>query len=90
MDNRILAFEKRFTKAAERFEVCRISIIDVPQFACSRNLWQVLSGITLARGQDILIRGQDNLIRGQDNIVRGQDKLVQMVQKVRPLNHLTM
>ena len=60
-------------------------------------LWQVLSGITLARGQDILIRGQDNLIRGQDdlirshdNIVRGQDKLVQMVQKVWLFNHLTM
>jgi WD40 repeat protein len=26
-------------------------------------LWQVLSGITLARGQDILIRGQDDIIR---------------------------
>ena len=60
-------------------------------------LWQILSGITLARSQDILICGQDHLIRGQDdlirshdNIVRGQDRLVQMVQKVRLFNHLTV
>ena len=84
MDNRILAFEKRFTKAAERFEVCRISIINVPQFVCSCYLWQVLSGITLARGQDVLIRGQDDLMRGQDDLMRGQGNLVHMVQKVWP------
>ena len=73
VEDQVLAFEKQFTTAAERFEVCCISIIDVPQFACSRNLWQVLSGITLARGQDVLIRGQG--------------KLIHMVQKVRPFNH---
>jgi hypothetical protein len=77
VDNQILAFEKQFTKAAERFEVCRILIINVTYFVCSYHLWQVLSGITLARGQDLIIRGQDDLMRVQGN-------LVHMVQKVRP------
>ena len=37
---------------------------------------QVLSGITLAQGQDNLFRGQDNLIRRQDHLNRGQDHLI--------------
>ena len=76
MNDQILVFEKQFTKAAERFEVCCIFIINVPHFICRCYLWQVLSGIALARGQDILICGQD--------------KLVQMVQKAWPFNHMTM
>ena len=93
MDNQILAFEKQFAKAAERFEVCRIFVVIVSHSICSRYLWQILSGITLARGQDTLIRGQDDvmrgqndLMRGQDDLIRGQGNLVHMVQKVRPFN----
>lgn len=66
-------------------------------------LWQILSGITLARGQDALfsgqdglrrgqgslLRGQDDLLRGQDVLLRGQDNLAQIVQKVQPSNHGT-
>jgi hypothetical protein len=38
VDNQILAFEKQFAKAAGRFEVCRILIINVPRFVRSHYL----------------------------------------------------
>jgi hypothetical protein len=96
VDNQILTFEKQFAKAAGRFEVCCILIINVPRFVYSHYLWKVLSGITLARGQDVIIRGQDDVVRSQDNLLRGQDdiirsqgNLIHMVQKVRPFNRRT-
>ena len=56
---------------------------------CILILGQVLSGITLAQGQDALLRGQDGLLRGQDVLLRSQDNLAQMVQKVQSPSHGT-
>ena len=90
----ILEFQNKFSDATQHFEVCHVS--NEHRFATHMlMLRQVLSGITLARGQDALLRGQggllrgqDGLLRGQDIILRGQDNLAQMVQKVQS-NHGT-
>jgi hypothetical protein len=39
-------------------------------------LRQILSEITVARGQDALLRGQDGLLRCQDGLFRSQDGLL--------------